>query len=441
MSTGAASWAEIRNFFGASVLHFLFTSADASFSCASTAAYKCSSLRTGEKQCPIKWAAESVHLGGIVRDVAKDQVTYTPATGHLYNNVDHCVVEYSQLRLGSCPKAPVYILCCSLAQVTNRDDSCIESSRHLCSSARHLSTMAGAAVQQRRNSCDSQSKYLCISIWHLRISDISIAHEDHGMYSSASWHQLSSDSAPVKLRRGSICAATLYHRRGVWGIYTSLMAQLHSSVGAYTHQRLRNRQQFRDNTSAASRQLYINMRHSRWYAPFLARGRKIPSILWLHQVSDRQIVTPEGSTQVWKCTVNRVFCAEFLTLLFTCHDTFEGLRRRCCSGGSRLQHRCTESAVMMNCHCCERSLTVQWMSWRYSAVDITHLLRCSDATSARAFTLPPHVPWRCSEIVLTCYAGIVMVHLICKHWASGCERDFARQETVRCWANCHARNS
>jgi hypothetical protein len=63
----------------------------------------------------------------------------------------------------------------------------------------------------------------------------------------------------------------------------------------------------------------------------------------------------EGATQMWKCTVNRVFCAQFVTLLFTCHDTVELVRRRCCDGGSRIQHMCTASPWMKYCHCCERA--------------------------------------------------------------------------------------
>jgi hypothetical protein len=66
------------------------------------------------------------------------------------------------------------------------------------------------------------------------------ADERHGINAASLGHLRSCDWAPVMQLRVTIYTGNLFQQSSIWGMCTALMGQLHSIVGTYMHQRLRN---------------------------------------------------------------------------------------------------------------------------------------------------------------------------------------------------------
>jgi hypothetical protein len=114
------------------VHHFLFTCGERLCSCASTSGIHCMSLTAGLKKRQINKAADSVHLFVLIRDLAQDQVTYSPASKQLYTSVveyERNIVESSNLRRDRCAQTYICLLCSEWALTNQRQGSCTESAR------------------------------------------------------------------------------------------------------------------------------------------------------------------------------------------------------------------------------------------------------------------------------------------------------------------------
>jgi hypothetical protein len=163
--------------------HFLLTYGECLCRCASTSGIHCRSLIAGVKQRQMNWAAESVHLFVMNRDVAQDLVTYTPASEQLYSSVEYernIVVQSSNLGRDRCAITYIYLLCSAWAPTIQRQDSCSASPRYLRSSAKPLNTSVGAAISSAASLGQFHITVRVYEDQDLHINDILNAHECYG---------------------------------------------------------------------------------------------------------------------------------------------------------------------------------------------------------------------------------------------------------------------
>jgi hypothetical protein len=172
---------------------------------------------------------------------AQEQVTYTPASGHLYSCVQHprkSVVESLHLRLAAVRNL---LFTCSAVHGPLRSIVRTPSQDHRGTCDAVPSTLAPGRSSRAASSGQLRSIVQLSEDHH-----VTPAHQRHFKFSRASrhlrlgsGHLLNSYWTPVEMHRGTICAVTIYQQSSVWCICITWKGHMHSSVRAYMHQCVR----------------------------------------------------------------------------------------------------------------------------------------------------------------------------------------------------------